>query len=215
MIAPISSGKGPLTADEAEQLEREASASVDEALGELLAVRSNTSRPEGERQRAVEAIVRRWFDYPSFSRFALARSKSRFSQEQLDRYGCEFDAYLSNYIGTQLARYHQEQTHVSRATALPSRDVVLSTRISGGKFDQAVVAFLMREIDPDTDKWRVIGISFDGTAVRRLLREQFQPVLKAGGPDDLIAMLREKAPGQSRCATSDAGLNREHREAGS
>lgn len=213
MIAPISSGRAPLTADKAEQLEGSASASVGEALGELLAVLSSTSRSKEERLRTVKEIVHQRLDYQSFSRFALARSESRFSQEQLVRYGCEFDAYLSNYITTRLARYRQEQTHVFRATALPSRDVVLSTRISGGKFDQVVVTFLMREADLDRGQWRAIDISFKGTAVRKSLRERFQSALKAGGPEQLITMLQEETPGQSQCARSDADSNLEYREA--
>jgi ABC-type transporter MlaC component len=212
VVAPISSAKNRLTADMAEELEGAASASVGEALGELMTVLSNSSISKRERMRAVRAIVRQRLDYPSFSRFALGQSKKHFSQAQLDHYNCEFNAYLSNYIGTRFARYHREQSHVFRATALPNRDVVLSVLISGGKLDQATVTFLMREIDPHTGEWRAIDISFEKAAARKLLRKEFKSALEAGGPDQLIEMLQEQTPGPSHCATSDASTDREQHE---
>jgi ABC-type transporter MlaC component len=214
VVAPLSSAKNRLTADMTEELEGAASASVGEALGELMTVLSSSSISKGERMRAVRAIVRQRLDYPSFSRFALGQSKKHFSQAQLDHYNCEFNAYLSNYVGTRFARYHREQSHVFRATALPNRDVVLSARISGGKFDQATVTFLMRETDIHAGQWRAIDISFEKAAVRKLLREKFQSELEAGGPEQLIEMLEEKTPGPSRCASIDASTDQEQHETG-
>lgn len=202
-IAPVANGMESLTPDELERLEQAASTSVSNALEELLAVLSDDSSRAANRLSAVEQIVRQRLDYANFSRFALARYKSQFSEEQLDLYECEFDAYLSNYLGSRLIRYHQEQIDVFRATALPNRDVVLSTRISGGKYDQAVVTFLMRESNPEIGEWRAIDVSFEGTRVRKLLRAQFQSVLQQGGPDHLIALLQEKTPDPSLCARSD------------
>jgi ABC-type transporter MlaC component len=182
---------------------REASATefLEQALSELLRVLSDESLGEAARQKSVENIVRKRLDYAEFSRFVLARDRDRFSEEQLSRYECEFDAYLSHYVGSRLVRYHQEQIEVTRATAMASGDVVLSARISGGQYDQSVVTFLVRKSgsNPDgTGLWRAIDVAFEGTKVRKLLRAQFESVLD-DGPDRLIAILREKTPGESSC----------------
>jgi ABC-type transporter MlaC component len=199
-IAPISSGN---TQDKVEGVEQAAKSYLDEALRELVAVLSDDSKTKANRLRAVENIVRQRLDYTKFSGFALSRAKSRFSEAQLGRYECEFDAYLSNYIGSRLVRYHQEQVKVFRANAMPNGDVILSARISGGQYDQAVVTFLMRKAaraSTTGGEWRAIDIAFEGTKVRKLLRAQFQSILKEGGPDHLIATLKDKTPGKSRCA---------------
>ncbi len=201
-IAPISNGSTP---DKVGALEESATGYLNEALAELLAVLSDTSASQAKQLMAVENIVRKRLDYGEFSRFALSHWKSPFSEEQRSRYECEFDAYLSNYIGSRLVRYHQEQVNVFRANALSNGDVILSTRISGGQYDQAVVTFLMRKSNPapntKSGEWRAIDVAFEGTKVRKLLQAQFQSVLEQGGPDELIAMLNEKTAGQSPCAT--------------
>jgi len=200
-VSPVSVGATP---DNAGSREESATRYLDSALKELLAVLSNGSKSEANRLRAVEQIVRQRLDYEQFSGFALSRARGRFSEDQLSRYECEFGAYLSNYIGSRLVRYHQEQIKIFRANAIPNGDVVLSTRISGGQYDQTVVTFLMRKAErapgSKVREWRAIDVAFEGTKVRKLLRAQFQSVLEQGGPDHLIAMLREKTPGQSRCA---------------
>jgi ABC-type transporter MlaC component len=198
MIAPISLAETP---DKVDRFEQAAIDALDEALKELLAALSGGSARAADRLSAVEDIVRKRLDYPEFSRFALARYRGQFSEEQLARYECEFDAYLSNYIGSRLVRYQQEKIQIFKATVLPNRGVVLSTRITGGNYDQAIVTFLMREVRPEVGEWRAVDVAFEGTKVRKLLRAQFQSVLEKGGPEHLIAMLREKTPGTSPCAT--------------
>ena len=192
------------SADQSDSLEQSATDYLEAALQGLLAVLSNGSASEANRLKAVEKIVRERLDYEKFSGYALSRAQGRFSADQLSRYQCEFDAYLSNYIGSRLVRYHQEQIKVFRANAIPNGDVVLSTRISGGQYDQAIVTFLMRKSvrapNSKVREWRAIDVAFEGTKVRKLLRAQFQSVLEQGGPDHLIAMLQEKTPGRSRCS---------------
>lgn len=203
-IAPISTGSTPKNVG---PLAQAATDYLDEVLRELLAVLSDDSKSEANQLEAVEKILRQRLDYGKFSSFALSRAQNQFSEEQLSRYECEFDAYLSNYIGSRLVRYQQEQIQIFRASAMPNGDVVLSTRISGGQYDQAVVTFLMRKAQRAAStgvrEWRAIDVAFEGTKVRKLLRAQFQSVLEQGGPDHLIAMLREKTPGQSRCTIRD------------
>ncbi len=207
LVASVSSAKAPLATDA--RLEQAASASLTAALSELRSVLSDGSLG-ANRMNAVRRVLRSRVDYSKFARFALARDTGGFSSEQLDRYECEFNEYLSHLLGTRLAQYKQEQFKVTRATALPNRDVVLSARISGGNHDGKTATFLMRAYSQSLDDWRAIDIAFDGTRVRQLLRDRFEPALRKGGPERLITMIQQQTPRQPSCtssSSSDSGSN--------
>jgi len=202
-LVPLSSGTNARAADDSDQLERAARASANAALSELRGVLSDPSLG-GDRVNAIRRVLRSRLDYSKFSRFALARDTGAFSPEQRDRYECEFNEYLSYLLTTRLLRYSGEQFKITRAIALPNRDVVVSARISGGKHDGAGITLLMRAYSRALDQWRAIDIAFDGTRVRQTLRDRVEPALHKGGPDQLIAMLQQQTPRQPSCTPGNA-----------
>ncbi len=88
---------------------REAAArfAVDTARTELRAVLANAGLSSEQRLASIEKIVRERFDLAVAARFALAKGKNRFSGPQAASYVCEFEPYLSNYIGSRFDRYQQ------------------------------------------------------------------------------------------------------------
>ncbi len=176
---------------------REAAAqlAVDTALAELLAVLANAGLSREQRIASIEKIVRGRFDLTVAARLALGKSKNRFSDPLAASYACEFEPYLSNYIGSRFDRYQQEKVEILSAKRSKSH-VIVRTRILGGEYDQAVVAFRMRE---SGGRWRAIDVAFEGISIVKNLHEQFREVLGAGGPERLVQMLREKNGSRSDC----------------
>ena len=192
-IAGDSQAQGGDGADKSR--EAAARSAVDTALAELLAVLANAGLSSEQRLASIEKIVRERFDLAFTARIALGKSKNPFSGPQAASYACEFEPYLSNYIGRRFDRYQQEKIEILSAKRSKSH-VIVRTRILGGEYDQAVVAFRMRESD---GQWRAIDVTFEGISIVKNLHEQFKEVLSAEGPERLVQMLREKNGSRSDC----------------
>ncbi len=192
-IAGDSQAQGGAASEE----HREAAARsvVDTALAELLAVLANAGLSSEQRLGSIEKIVRERFDLAVTARSVLGKDRKRLSGPQNASYVCEFEPYLSNYIGSRFGRYDQEKIEILSAE-LGKRLVVVRTRILGGRFDQTVVDFRMYE---SGDRWRAVDVVFEGVSAVKTLRAQFREVLSAGGPEGLLQWLREQNGGRSDC----------------
>ena len=125
----------------------------------------------------------------------LGKGKKNFSRPQYASYVCEFEPYLSNYIGSRFDRYDQEKIEILSAK-LGTRLVDVRTRILGGRYDQALVDFRMHE---SGDQWRAVDVVFEGVSAVKTLRAQFREVLRAGGPERLLQWLGEQNGARSDC----------------
>jgi ABC-type transporter MlaC component len=169
--------------------EAAATATIDAASGQLLAVLGDGSLSPDQRLHAIEAIILQRFDLERMSRYVLGRRNvGRLSKEQLAAYSCQFKPYLSRYIGSRFGRYEQEQVEILGSQEKRPGLVLVETRIVGGRFDQAVVGFVMV---PSGDEWRAVDASFEGVSVVKNLQAQISDELKQG-PDHLLEMLEEK-----------------------
>ncbi len=168
---------------------------VDTALAELLAVLANEDLSSEQRLGSIEKIVRKRFDLAVTARSVLGKDRKRLSGPQNASYVCEFEPYLSNYIGSRFERYDQEKIEILSAK-LGTRLVVVRTRILGGRYDQAVVDFRMYE---SGDQWRAVDVVFEGVSAVKTLRAQFKEVLGAGGPERLLQWLGEQNGSRSDC----------------
>jgi ABC-type transporter MlaC component len=193
-VAPAPQAQGGDGADKS----REAAARsvVDTALAELLAVLANADLSSEQRLASIEKIVRERFDMAAVARLALGKkNRNRFSDSQASRYLCEFEPYLSNYVGSRLDRYQQEQVETVSAE-WGKGHVLVRTRILGGEYDQALVDFRMRK---SRDRWLAFDVRFEGISVVENLRAQFVEVLSSGGPERLIQLLADKNGSRSNC----------------
>ncbi len=175
--------------------EAAARAAVDGALEDLKAVLANTDLTSEQRLASVEKIVRERFDMEAAARGALGKRSRRVSGPHDASYKCEFEPYLSNYIGTRFDGYQEERLEIFSAERSKSH-VIVRTRVIGGEYDQVVIDFRMRE---SGGRWRVLDVTFDGISVVRNLRAQFKEVLSAGGLERLVQILAEKNGSRSDC----------------
>jgi ABC-type transporter MlaC component len=164
-------------------------------LAEVLGALADTDLTSDQRLASIEKIIRDRFDIAVVARLALGKGKSRFSGPQEASYQCEFEPYLSNYIGSRFDRYQQEKVEIFEVTQM-KRDVIVSTRILGGIHDRAILDFRMRE---SSGRWLAVDVKFEGMSVLKSLHAQFTEVLSAGGPDHLVRSLGEKNGSRSDC----------------
>jgi len=110
-------------------------------------------------------------------------------KQQRGEFVREFKRHLSRTYGTRLDRYDQEEVEVYAAQVEVRNDVSIKTRIVGGQFDDAEVAYRLRE---RKEKWRIIDVVIEGVSLVSNYRSQFAEVLNSGSIDDLLAKLRDK-----------------------
>jgi ABC-type transporter MlaC component len=169
---------------------------VDTALAEVIAVLANADLSSEQRLASIEKIVRERFDMPLLARLVLGKkNRSRFSDSQAARYLCEFEPYVSNYIGIRLDRYQQEKVKTVSAKWTKGHVFVL-VRILGGRYDQALLGFRMRE---SRGRWLAFDVEFEGISVVKTLGAQFAELLSSGGPERLIQVLADRNGSRSDC----------------
>ncbi len=175
--------------------ETAARSAVDTALAELRGVLDDAGLSSQQRLTSIEKIVSERFDMEVAGQLALNKGKGRLSSLQAVRYQCEFEAYFSNYIGSRLERYRDAKLEILSATQKKS-DVIVNTRIVGGKYDRKPVGFWMRKAN---DRWRAIDLIFDQSSVIKSIRSQVFDGLSSGGPEAMIQTFKELNGSRSNC----------------
>jgi len=155
----------------------------------VLAVLNDPALDAAGRRSAIEKIAYERFDMVTVSRLVLARYWKRFTPEQREQYVSEFKTYLANNYGGRIERYDQEQVEITGVRDEPRGDVTVHTRIVGGEFEDATVDYRLRR---KNDEWRIIDVIIEGISMVSNFRDQFKEVLSRGGPDHLVAKLKEK-----------------------
>jgi phospholipid transport system substrate-binding protein len=158
-------------------------------IDEVLAVLNDPALDKAGRRSALEQIAYANFDMVTMSRLVLARNYKKFSPEQRDQYVVEFKEYLANNYGGRIERYEQERVEITGLREEPRGDVTVQTKILGGEFENAIVDYRLRKKD---GRWRIIDVVIEGISMVSNFRDQFKEVLARGGPEHLLAKLREK-----------------------
>jgi phospholipid transport system substrate-binding protein len=162
---------------------------MQDTIDQVLAVLNDKSLDFDRRLETLEKIAFARFDMQTMSRLVLARSWNTFSAAQRDEYIAQFKKYLANNYGTRINRYDNETVEVLEVRDEARGDVTVRTRIVGGEFEDARVDYRMRKSD---GAWLVIDVTIEGISMVSNFRDQFREVLSQGGPDHLIAKLKEK-----------------------
>jgi phospholipid transport system substrate-binding protein len=162
---------------------------IQETADRIVAVLADKDRPAEVRISEIEDIAYEVFDFTTMSKLVLARNWKKMSKEKRGEFVREFKRHLSRTYGTRLDRYSQEEVDVYGAQVEVRNDVTIKTRIVGGQFDDAEVAYRLRD---RKDRWRIIDVVIEGVSLVSNYRSQFAEVLNGGTIEDLLAKLRDK-----------------------
>ncbi len=162
---------------------------IEKTIDEVLAVLSDSSLSTADQRSRLEEIANVRFDFETMSRLVLARNWKRFSKPQQEEFVAEFKNFLAHTYGDRIDRYNDEKAEVTGEQPEPRGDVTVSTRIVGGEYSDAVIAYRLRRRDGD---WRVIDITVEGISLVFNYRDQFKEVVSRSGPEGLLKRLRKK-----------------------
>jgi phospholipid transport system substrate-binding protein len=162
---------------------------IEATIQDVLAVLRDPSLSRDERIARIETVAYDRFDFRTMAKLVLARDWKRFSKEQQEEFQREFETYLANSYGERIDRYDQEEVAIVGERQEPRGDVTVQTRIVGGENAGVAVDYRLRG---RTGRWLVIDVVVEGISLVSNYRDQFREVLSNGGPDHLLAKLREK-----------------------
>ncbi len=162
---------------------------IDVAAKKIVAILGRKDEPAEVRVSAIEEIAYDLFDFTTMSKLVLARNWRKLDKDKRREFVQEFRTHLSRTYGTRLDRYDQERVDVYAAKVEVRNDVSVKSRIVGGQFDGAEIAYRLRN---RKGEWKIIDVVIEGISLVSNYRSQFSTVLNGGTIDDLITKLKDK-----------------------
>jgi phospholipid transport system substrate-binding protein len=166
---------------------------VASTVDEVLAVLKNASLTPEARRDAIVAIAYERFDFPTMSKLVLAKYWRRFDSAQREAFQQEFKDFLAHRYGDRIDRYEQEKVEIVGERSAKGGDAIIQTRIHRPRGEAILVDYRLRS---SGGEWRVIDVKIEGISLVSNYRDQFHEVLSQGGPEKLLAQLRERNAGR-------------------
>jgi phospholipid transport system substrate-binding protein len=162
-------------------------------VDQVLAILKDASlSPEARRER-ITAIAYERFDFPTMSKLVLAKYWKRFDAAQREEFMKEFKDFLAHRYGDRIDRYEQEKVEIVGERSATGGDAIVATKIHRPSAAAVEVEYRLRNRE---GAWRVIDVKIEGISLVSNYRDQFHEVLSHGGPEKLLAQLRERNAGR-------------------
>lgn len=163
---------------------------VDGLANQVLPILQDKSLSSDQKRDRIEQIAYTAMDFDTLSKLVLARNWAKFSREQQGEFVAEFKRHLSVTYGRNVDNYHNEKVQILGERQATRGDVVVQTKIlRGGHSDDVLVDYRLRQHD---GQWKIIDVVVEGVSLVSNFRSQFEDIVATGGPDKLIALLKEK-----------------------
>ena len=170
-------------------LTQEPVAIITEAVDSILVILARKDEPSEVRVAEIEAIAYELFDFTTMSKLVLARNWRKMDKPKRKEFVQEFKRHLSRTYGTRLDRFDQDAIEIYGAQVEVRDDVTVKSRVVGGQFDGAELAYRLRN---RKGEWKIIDVVIEGVSLVSNFRSQFATVLNGGTIDDLLTKLRDK-----------------------
>jgi phospholipid transport system substrate-binding protein len=162
---------------------------VDGLANQVIVVLKNSQFDSQQKRTEIQNIAYGVIDFPTLCKLVLARNWPKFSPAQRDQFQEEFRQHLSMTYSRNVDNYKNEKVAILGERPEQRNDVTVQTKILRGGSDDVLVDYRLRQAD---GQWKIIDVIIEGVSLVSNFRSQFQDVVTNGGPDKLIALLKEK-----------------------
>jgi len=163
---------------------------VEKTTSSVIAVLTNQKLSTEEKRKQVEDVVLERVDFETLSKLVLARNWTRFTEPQRAEFMRLFKNHLSMTYGRNVESYKNEKVQITGSRPENGGDTTVKTKIvRGGGGNDILVDYRLRQRD---GTWKIIDVVIEGVSLVSNFRSQFQDVVASGGPERLLALLREK-----------------------
>ncbi|MGH7786439.1 MAG: MlaC/ttg2D family ABC transporter substrate-binding protein [Candidatus Binatia bacterium] len=179
-----------LAAAAAVSAEQTASQVVDRLSGQVLTILRDQALSSDQKRTRIEAIAYEAMDFDTLSKLVLARNWSKFSPTQQQEFVAEFKRHLTVTYGRNVDSFQNEEVQILGERPEARGDVTVQTKLlRGGASEDVLLDYRLRQKD---GQWMIIDVIVEGVSLVSNFRSQFQDIVAKGGPDKLLALLREK-----------------------
>jgi phospholipid transport system substrate-binding protein len=163
---------------------------VDGLANRVLPILRDKSLTADQKREQIEQIAYQAMDFETLSKLVLARNWAKFSPQQQTEFVEQFKRHLSVTYGRNIESYNNESVKILSERPESQGDVTVLTKIlRGGSGADILVDYRLRQRD---GQWKIIDVIVEGVSLVSNFRSQFQGIVSSGGPDRLIALLKEK-----------------------
>lgn len=195
--APVVLGPPPAAA----QARRDAAAEqfVQTNATRVLAVLNDRSMPVAQKRRTFETLVDQVTDVPRITDFVLGKYNRTITPAQKREFAVLFRDFANNVYESRLGEYGGERLVVTGSTIRAPGDVVVASRVQGGKLQRPNVVN-WRVIKGADGRWRAVDVQVQGVWLAITQQQDFVSTIdNAGGNIDvLINQLRGQVAQQRR-----------------
>lgn len=142
------------------------------------------------RYEALMPILSKTYDSALMARLAVGQS---WSSLQPDQQAAVIDSFRRMMIATYAKRFDGFSGETFQIVDISNRgtaDKMVKTQIIQSNGKPVAINYLMRQSGPE---WKIVDVYLDGTISELASRRaEFSTILKAGGPDALIASLKKQ-----------------------
>ena len=202
LVAATSAGPvvfGPVPA--AAQARRDAAAEqfIQTNATRVLAVLNDRSMPMAQKRRTFETLVDQVTDVPRITDFVLGKYNRTITPAQKREFAVLFRDFANNVYESRLGEYCSERLVVTGSTIRAPGDVVVASRVQGGKLQRPNVVN-WRVIKGADGRWRAVDVQVQGVWLAITQQQDFVSTIdNAGGNIDvLINQLRGQVAQQRR-----------------
>jgi len=166
---------------------------VQTTMDQVIAILKDPSLTKEVRRDRIVDVAYKQFDFTTMSKLVLAKYWKKFDAAQRESFLKEFKEFLAHRYGDRIDRYDQEKVEITGERSAAGGDSIVATQIAAPNGAPVAVEYRLRSHD---GVWRVIDVKVEGISLVSNYRDQFQAVLSRGGPEDLLAQLRERNAGK-------------------
>jgi phospholipid transport system substrate-binding protein len=164
----------------------------------VLQVLNDRSMPVAQKRRTFETLVDQVTDVPRITDFVLGKYNRTISPAQKREFATLFRDFANNVYESRLGEYGGEKVVVTGSTIRAPGDVVVASRVQGGKLKQPSTVN-WRVLKGADGRWRAVDVQVQGVWLAITQQQDFVSTIdNAGGNiDALIRQLRTQVAQQS------------------
>ena len=162
---------------------------VERTSNEVLSILRDPALGHAAKISKLEKMMDERSDFETISRLVLAVHYRQFSDTQKTEFVTLLHRYLTTTYGQQIDNYGNEEVSVTGGREEARGDYTVQPRLTRKQGAPMNVEYRLRK---SGDKWLLIDVIGEGISLVSNLRSQFGEILNAGGPEQLLKVLREK-----------------------
>ncbi len=175
-------------AQEAAEDPEGATAFIDTLSNDAVAVWSDSTKTEAERQQEFRDLLYEGFDVDFIAKLVLGRHMRTATPDQLREYQRLFPSYIINSFANRIGDYGNEKLVVLGTAPAGKRDLFIRSNIVRPKGEPITADWRVRKVN---GKFQIVDIKVEGISLAVTQRDEFASIIERRGFNGLLTTLRD------------------------